>query len=66
MKAKFLIVFALVLLAVGGVSQAGGRCGRWGGRLLGAVAATGWWWWWLLGRRPYWGGGWADGDRRSV
>jgi hypothetical protein len=51
MKTKFLLVLALLLLAMADVSQAGGRCGRWGG---------GWGGYWGGGwGGPYWGGGWG-------
>ena len=52
MKTKFLIVSALLLLALAEVSQAGGRCGRWGG---GGHWGGGRGW----GGGPYWGGGWG-------
>jgi hypothetical protein len=52
MKTKFLIVSALLLLAMAEVSQAGGRCGRWGG---GGYWGGGRGW----GGGPYWGGGWG-------
>ncbi|HEY5705425.1 MAG TPA: peptidoglycan-binding domain-containing protein [Terrimicrobiaceae bacterium] len=52
MKTKFLLVSALLLLAMAEVSQAGGRCGRWGG---GGYWGGGRGW----GGGPYWGGGWG-------
>lgn len=54
MKSKFLFVSALLLLAMADVSQAGGRCGRWGGGGYwgGGWAGRGWY-------GPGWGGGWG-------
>lgn len=53
MKTKLLLVSALLLLAMAEVSQAGGRCGRWGG---GGYWGGGRGW---GGGGPYWGGGWG-------
>ncbi len=54
MKTKFLLVSALLLLAMAEASQAGGRCGRWGGGWGGGWGGWGGGW-----GGPYWGGGWG-------
>jgi len=72
MKTKFLLVLALLLLAIADVSQAGGRCGRWGGGGYwggghGWHGGGGYWrgghgWYGgggYWGGGPYWGGGWG-------
>jgi Putative peptidoglycan binding domain len=46
MRIKLLVVLVLLLLAMADVSQAGGRCGRWGG-------------YWGGGWGGYYGGGWG-------
>ena len=68
MKAKFLIVFALLLLALADVTQAGGRCGRWGGGggYWRGGYGGGWGGWGGWGGGPYWGGGWGWGPSFGV
>jgi hypothetical protein len=51
-KTKLLVVLALVLLALVDVTQAGGRCGRWGGGYWGGGRGWG-------GPSWGWGGGWG-------
>jgi Putative peptidoglycan binding domain len=62
MKTKFLLVSALLFLAMADVSQAGGRCGRWGGYWGGGYwGGPGWY-------GPYWGGwgGWGWGPSFGI
>ena len=50
MKTKVLLLVAVLLLVIADVSQAGGRCGRWGGGgYWGGGRRVGRWW--LLGWR---------------
>ena len=59
MRMKLLVVLVLLLLAMSDVSQAGGRCGRWGG-----YGGGGWGGWY----GPGWGGwgGWGWGPSFGV
>ena len=65
-KTKLLFLLAVLLLVIADASQAGGRCGRWGG---GGHWGRGWggggYWgggpYWGWGGGPYWGGGWGGG-----
>jgi hypothetical protein len=62
MKAKFLIVLGLALLAMVDVSEAGWRCGRSGGGYWGGggyYGGGGYWGRGYYGRGGYWGRGWG-------
>jgi hypothetical protein len=60
MRTKLLIVSMLLLLAMADVSQAGGRCGRWGGGWGGGWRGYGPGWGGWGGYGPGWGGwGWG-------
>ena len=58
MKTKVLLLVAVLLLVIADVSQAGGRCGRWGGGGYWG-GGRGWGGGGYWGGGPYWGGGWG-------
>lgn len=64
MKTKLLLLVAVLVFAIADVSQAGGRCGRWGGGGYWGGGrgwyGPGYWGGGYWGGSPYWGwGGWG-------